>query len=275
MRGALGQLRNPSQVLKAWQVLNWKDATDSFQEWAWRLFGGQITLALREHVGETYWVDDFHIPVMRGGALDVGLLRPFDSIVALSPTGWEDFLALASVSKVGSVALDGAAKFWWGKSLPRDLLSAVTPEQEAARAGALQRAKERARLERDQAAREAAEAAERERKEAAEEEERERRKEAQRVQERDERIERERSARQAREHEERERKESERADRAAREARELVANPQATVLITGDTWPRRRELGAIPGAYFDRVDKRGWFIPLAYAHEARRIMGQA
>jgi hypothetical protein len=273
MRGAISQLRNPSQVLKAWQVLNWKDATDSFKEWAWRLFGGQITLALREHVGSTHWIKDFHIPVMRGGALDVGLLRPFDSIVALSPTGWEDFLALAPVSNLDSDMLDVAARFWWGKSLPRDLLSKATPEQAAARAGALQRAKERARLEREQAEREAAEEEERARQEAAEEEERERREQAQRAQERDERIERERSARQAREQEERERKEGARADRAAREARELVANPHATVQITGNTFLHRHELAAIPGAHFDRTTK-GWVVPLAFVQQARRIMGQ-
>ena len=273
MRLSVDELRHPARTLKAWAELNWKDATDSFQERAWRLFGGQITLALRELVGVTYWTDNLLVPVMRGGTLEVGLLRPFDSIIALSPAGWEDFLTLAPVSNVRFEALEQAAKFWWGRLIPRDLLSAVTPEQEAARAGALQRAKERARIEREQAERDAAEAAERQRKEEAEEEERERKAQAERAREREERIERERVARQERQQEHQERKERERTERAENEARQLATNPHATFRVSGDTWPRRHDLGAIPGAYFDRVGKQ-WIVPLALAAQARRIMGQ-
>jgi hypothetical protein len=45
--------------------------------------------------------------------------------------GWEEFLRLAPLSGLAVDVLDEAGAFWWHRSIPRNLLSAVRPEGQA------------------------------------------------------------------------------------------------------------------------------------------------
>ena len=59
------------------------------------------------------------LEIRQGSALRGGEILP--------PTlaGWADFLTLAPASELKFTALDEAAQYWWGRRIPRDLLSSA------------------------------------------------------------------------------------------------------------------------------------------------------
>ena len=115
--------------------LGW--APPAFRDRIWDEHGGQIV----EAFGSGSWYAAT-IPAVIDGKLEIlsghRLLNHVDQVVAFTDAGYERFLNLAPESGLKWSELDGMARFWWGRGIPRDLLAkkdaAGTPSSEQAQA---------------------------------------------------------------------------------------------------------------------------------------------
>ena len=252
--------RGPYAINSAWTNLGWIEAPNAFVERVWRRYGEKITDAFKSAVGIGHWQDQLQPPVVRNGILEVGVKRKFDEMIPPTDRGYETFLAMAPTSDVRFDALERAAKFWWGRGIPRETLAAATPEQKAASALVAKLRVEQEKKDREEAEREEKARRERERLEAEAQAKR-------REEERAARVEAERAARAGAT-----------ARRDEEEAALLARDRYATIILesrlTSDP-EIRRQLQALGGSTAGKNYDTGqwrWRIPLLRAAEARRLL---
>lgn len=262
MENELIRLGRQYSAIDAWDEINWGDATDAFVERMWKRYGNRITAAFLSHVGVGHHADKMDLPVLRSGHLEVGVKRKFDSILPPTEAGWERFLELAPISDARFDALERAGVLWWGRGIPRDVLSGASEEQKAARI-----ALEKGRVER-----------ERKEREEAEREELERR--AREKKEREEQLARMQREREEQERRDAERRDRERVERVEQERTEIARNPDARVImespLTKEEYVRDqlRALGGFTQGKNPSTGQWKWSIPLRNAADARRILRQ-
>ncbi len=81
-----------------------------------------------------YYVDDQKVPVVVDGKLTVARGPGLATGDVLPPTaaGWRSFLDLAPASGLKFGELEVAGDYWWGRKIPRDLLSSARKAAEDA-----------------------------------------------------------------------------------------------------------------------------------------------
>jgi hypothetical protein len=83
-----------------------------------------------------YYADDQRVPIVVGGTLRIAKGRAVVDGNVIPPTeaGWARFLSLAPASGARWGELAEAGGWWWGRKIPRDLLSSARDgaEREAA-----------------------------------------------------------------------------------------------------------------------------------------------
>lgn len=108
-----------------WLTLGWSRGLDEWRERAWATLGETIVTNMAK--APYYNQKAQRLPALRNGKLviDNGDAVVRTSAVVLPPTeaGWADFLARASASGLKFSELADAGFWWWGRNIPRDLLS--------------------------------------------------------------------------------------------------------------------------------------------------------
>jgi hypothetical protein len=115
-------------VASTWKSLAWTNASDAFAERMWAKFGKRFLDAM----SRTGWErGSLKVPVVFNHRLEIGLTN---TTAALAPTnrGWAEFLQLAPDAGLRWSELDEVAAWWWGRSVPRDILSAANEDGEEA-----------------------------------------------------------------------------------------------------------------------------------------------
>ncbi len=122
----LPDLRRPAFAERTWRELGWAHATPAFLNRAWPRLEGAIIEALNELRNSP---QEIPVAAVLAGALQIGV---HGEAVPLPPTeaGWEEFKRLAPASGLKFEALARSSEFWFGRSLPRDLLSQAKKESE-------------------------------------------------------------------------------------------------------------------------------------------------
>jgi hypothetical protein len=127
MREVLRRLLQGSTARDTWNDdLGWHWASDAFLERQWSRFGteimsGWIMSGWRKI--PSFWAGDLKVPVLADGVLSIGVLRPFEAVLAPTEAGFTEFLRLALPSKATWGELSDAARFWWGRTIPRNLVT--------------------------------------------------------------------------------------------------------------------------------------------------------
>ena len=111
-----------------WSSLGWEAASDAFMTRVWAQHGAGIAERLAS-VSEWY-AKDQRIPVWIEGTLEIRQGSGLSGAELLLPTlaGWQAFLEAAPRSGLKFGALEEAGMYWWGRRIPRDLLSAGRKE---------------------------------------------------------------------------------------------------------------------------------------------------
>ena len=135
MREVMTRLLKGPTAKDTWnKELAWHWASDAFLERQWGRFGAEILGAWVKL--PSFWAGDLKVPVLTRGVLSVGVMRPFDSALPPTEAGFAEFMRLALPSKATWGELDEAARFWWGRTIPRNLVAArekpAKPEKAAA-----------------------------------------------------------------------------------------------------------------------------------------------
>jgi hypothetical protein len=106
-----------------WSAMRWPGASSAFRDRWWPLIEHRVLRLL----GSSQGGYEKHVPVRSGEALAV-LTRTFPGEVdAIPPTdrGWLEYLARAPGSGLTWTELNKAAMWWWGRSIPQNLLAAA------------------------------------------------------------------------------------------------------------------------------------------------------
>jgi hypothetical protein len=103
------------------EELAWHWASDSFVERQWPRFGDRIIEGWRRL--PSHWLAGLKVPVITNGVLSIGLLRAFDTVLPPTNAGFAEFMQLALPAKASWGELSDAARFWWGRTIPRDLVA--------------------------------------------------------------------------------------------------------------------------------------------------------
>lgn len=108
----------------SWPSLGWQLASDDWLHATWMRHGPTVVEQLA--VASSWYAQQQRVPLVVDGVLRVGSGAALRSGVVLEPTlaGWRHFLEYAPESglKFGELAQIG--EYWWGRKIPRDLLSA-------------------------------------------------------------------------------------------------------------------------------------------------------
>jgi DnaJ-domain-containing protein 1 len=135
MREVMTRLLKGSTAKDTWNKdLAWHWASDAFLERQWARFGAEILAGWVKL--PSFWAGDLKVPVLTKGVLSVGLMRPFDSALPPTEAGFAEFMRLALPSKATWGELDEAARFWWGRTIPRNLVAAREKPEKPAKAAA-------------------------------------------------------------------------------------------------------------------------------------------
>ena len=131
----LPRLATGSTASDVWNhELAWHWASDAFVERQWPRFGATIIAAWKRLA--SFWSGNLKVPVLAGGVMSVGILRPFEDVLPPTEAGFAEFLRLAVPAKATWGELDEAARFWWGRTIPRNLLASREKPAKAEKPGA-------------------------------------------------------------------------------------------------------------------------------------------
>jgi hypothetical protein len=119
------RLRSGSGTNDAWQALGWTRAPDRFVEAQWARWGAELVRAMAATGG---WAANLRVPVVTRERLVLGLASPDGEVLPPTLAGWQRFLELAPTSGAKFSALDDVGRWWFGRSIPRTLLSAGRDE---------------------------------------------------------------------------------------------------------------------------------------------------
>ncbi len=116
-----------------WPGMGWQQAPDAWVERLWGLMGERIVAALSKV--SYYNAQAQRVPVMAPAGLRVvnaGAASGTAGITVLAPTeaGWRAFLAAAPASGLKFGELSEAGRWWWGRAIPRNLLSGAEVDGE-------------------------------------------------------------------------------------------------------------------------------------------------
>ena len=101
----------------------------AFVEEQWSRWGDEIVQAMASTGG---WAANLQVPAIRGDQLVLGLTPPYRAVIPPTLAGWQRFLELAPHAGEKFTALENAGRWWFGRSIPRNLLVAETAPQSAA-----------------------------------------------------------------------------------------------------------------------------------------------
>jgi hypothetical protein len=118
-----------------WPGLGWQHAPDAWVEQVWPQLADTVVGALARV--PQYAAQGQKLPVVAPAGLRVvgaGVAYGVPGVTVLPPTeaGWQAFLAQAPASGLKFGDLDAAGRWWWGRAIPRNLLSAAEGEDEEA-----------------------------------------------------------------------------------------------------------------------------------------------
>ena len=115
-----------------WPSLKWSAAPDAWAAKWWPRVESLVVLPLAS-VGP-YYADSQRVPIVVDGRLSIAKGRAVMDGKALPPTeaGWAQFLDLAPASGAKWGELAEAGDWWWGRKIPRDLLSSARDPAEVA-----------------------------------------------------------------------------------------------------------------------------------------------
>jgi hypothetical protein len=117
----LPRLRSGSGTSAAWTELGWMRAPDAFVERQCATWGPEIVRAMESTGGAA----NLRVPVVTHGRLVVGLHPHHGDVLPPTLAGWRRFLDLGPASGETFTVLEGVGRWWFGRSVPRDLLSAA------------------------------------------------------------------------------------------------------------------------------------------------------
>ncbi len=119
MTDALDDIRRNGR--RALEALHWGWALPDFKSRIWDAYGP----ALVEAVGDSS--EDINLPADLGGRLEflsgARLRSQISAVLPLTEAGYARFLKLAPASRLKWSELDGVARFWWERGIPRDLMA--------------------------------------------------------------------------------------------------------------------------------------------------------
>jgi superfamily II DNA or RNA helicase len=110
-----------------WRGLGWQHAPDAWVEGVWNELGGEVIEALG--AVPFFQASDQRLPIATPDGLQVVKAATLRGNRAASPypptdAGWRAFLAAGPDSGLSFSDLAAAGQYWWGRSIPRTLLSA-------------------------------------------------------------------------------------------------------------------------------------------------------
>ena len=138
-QGALPELVDQQlRYSGSWPSLGWAWAADAWLERHWPRIAPRVINRLASV--RSWYAEGQKVPALVRGELKVARGAALESpeLTVLPPTlaGWERFLELGPAAGLKFTELDDAGEYWWGRRVPRDLLSKARKEAEAAQAGA-------------------------------------------------------------------------------------------------------------------------------------------
>lgn len=111
----------------SWPSLSWLLASDAWLTRIWERHGKRVVEQLAN--ASSWYAQQQKVPVLIDGALHVASGAHLRGAFVLPPTlaGWSQFLELAPDSGLKFGELAQAGEYWWGRKIPRDLLTAARP----------------------------------------------------------------------------------------------------------------------------------------------------
>jgi superfamily II DNA or RNA helicase len=128
MNAAISRLDSP-------RGLHWEGASEAFRERWWRRLGKAMTEALARRGAAD---DRLPILVRDNLILKAGAALRDGQLLAPTSAGWQIFLQKAPHSGEPWTALRDVGERWWGRKIPRDLLSSAKPQDDEDALSALQ-----------------------------------------------------------------------------------------------------------------------------------------
>jgi predicted RNA methylase len=125
----LPRLRSGAGTNAAWAELGWTRAPNGFVERQWSRWGGEIVAAAESTGG---WAANLRVPVVARERLVLGLRSPHGEVIPPTLAGWQRFLALAPASGAKFGEIEDVGRWWFGRTIPRTLLSAARDDDPAA-----------------------------------------------------------------------------------------------------------------------------------------------
>jgi hypothetical protein len=118
-----------------WPALGWHLAPDTWTERLWGELGQEVIEAMSR--ASYYEARAQKVPVVAPAGLQVAYAAVIHGTAGITPypptdAGWRAFLEAARVSTLKFGELQEAARYWWSRSVPRNLLSADGGEGEEA-----------------------------------------------------------------------------------------------------------------------------------------------
>jgi predicted RNA methylase len=124
----LPRLHSGSGSVDAWKALGWTRAPDRFVAEQWARWGDRIVRGMAEMGG---WARNLWVPGVSLGRLVFGLDAMHAEVIPPTLAGWQRFLELAPAAGIKFTELDRAGRWWFGRSIPRTLLSAARDDAPA------------------------------------------------------------------------------------------------------------------------------------------------
>jgi superfamily II DNA or RNA helicase/predicted RNA methylase len=108
-----------------WSDLGWQHAPDAWVERLWPQVAREVVEGLAR--APYYMANGQRLPVVSGSGLEVvtaaNAIQPGRTVLPPTEAGWQAFLAQAPSSGLTFTELANAGKWWWGRNVPRNLLS--------------------------------------------------------------------------------------------------------------------------------------------------------
>ena len=122
------RLRSGAETSRAWTDLAWTRAPDSFIERQCGRWGAEIVRAMASTGG---WAANLRVPVITRGRLVFGLTPGHGEVIPPTLAGWQRFLNLAPASGEKFGEIEDVGRWWFGRTVPRNLLSAARDDTPA------------------------------------------------------------------------------------------------------------------------------------------------
>jgi len=114
-----------------WPSLGWSWASDAWLARTWASHGERVVTGLQ--AASSWYAEQQRVPGVVRGSLRVLRGVQLEGADVLPPTlaGWRRFLDLAPASGLKFGELEQAGTYWWGRKIPRDLLSSARRKEAA------------------------------------------------------------------------------------------------------------------------------------------------